>query len=92
LGEETLTESSHPFFGLTAELQFRRQTARTYDRITVFVAMLCVAALAIVLATAGSAEAQGRKIPCTSVSKRLHEGPPSLPCRIPSGFLAPRLP
>jgi hypothetical protein len=75
---------------LAAELHRNSRTARIYDRITVLVALLCVAAITLVLATADPAEAEGRKIPCNSVSKRLHEEAPSLACRVLSGFFAPR--
>ncbi len=67
------------------------RSAQIYTRISLLVGVICLVAITIVLATADSSRAAARKIPCSSVSKSLHEGPSSLACRVPSGFLAPRI-
>lgn len=66
------------------------RSARIYDRISFIVGLLCLVAITIVLASADSSQAAERKIPCSSVSKRLHEQDISLACRVPSGFFTPR--
>lgn len=67
------------------------RSAQIYNRISLIVGVLCLIVITIILASADSSQAAARKIPCSSVSKSLHERGSSLACRVPSGFLAPRI-
>ena len=66
------------------------RSAQIYNRISLVVGVLCLVAITIVLASADSSQAAARKIPCSSVSKSLHEKDISLACRVPSGVLPAR--
>jgi hypothetical protein len=68
----------------------RSRSAQIYNRISLVVGVLCLVAITIVLATADSSQAAARKIPCSSVSKSLHEKAIPLACRVPSGVLPAR--
>ena len=67
------------------------RSAQIYNRISLIVGVLCLVVITIILATADSSQAAARKIPCSSVSKSLHEKDISLACRVPSGVFAPRI-